>query len=502
MNEMPSESSSLSRSKKISQQQRGERCERLQKILKEVSPLDAVQLNYSTDPYVLSAYSQDLWPRKFLELREKGPSEPSVELVIWPKNTDEVAFILKWASQADVSLFPYGAGSGVCGATMASPFEKRPRVMVDLKAMRRVRSLQLKSMTMWAEVGIIGENLERYLNQEGLSLGHFPSSIYCSTLGGYLATRSAGQLSTKYGKIEDMVLSVEFVLPDGTVTETGRAPRSAMGPDWTQLLLGTEGTLGFFTAACLQIHQLPEARLMQGFGAANIELAIDFTRQLMQMGLRPSVLRIYDPLETTLTIHSEVLKKCNFSGGAAIIAVFEGRKGIAEAEWKEAKALADQLGVQDLGTHLADHWWEHRYDVSYKQQLILSHGRMILDTFELAVTWDRIEQVYYAVKNVKVGLGLILAHFSHFYHTGANIYFSLISHAGFSGSSAEHYDKIWNGVLQAALDSGASLSHHHGVGTLKNEWIRKEKGPWIEIFKKVKNGFDPENRLNPNKMGL
>lgn len=466
------------------------------------------------DRLVLQAYSQDLWPRKLLELREEGPPEPVVDLVVWPETAEQVSDLLKWARDADVNLFPYGAGSGVCGATIPtdlggeSPEGDRPRVIVDLKRMRKVRSIDAQSLTVWAESGLIGENLERHLNQEGYTLGHFPSSIYCSSLGGYLATRSAGQLSTKYGKIEDMVLSVEFVLPDGSILETGRAPRSAMGPDWTQLLLGTEGTLGFFTAACLQIHRLPESRVMMGFAAPGgsesgaATQAMEFSRKLVQDGIRPAVLRIYDPLETTMALNSEVLRKVGFPGGAALVVVFEGNRRLCEAEAQEARAIAEKMGVKYLGPELGEHWWEHRYDVSYKQQLIVSHSRMILDTFELAGTWDKLEGIYRAVKGVKVGAGMIMAHFSHFYHTGANIYFTLVSHAGFTGSSAERYDEIWDRMLQAACDAGATLSHHHGSGTLKNEWIRREKGKWIPIFEKVKRGFDPENRLNPSKMGL
>lgn len=467
-----------------------------------ISNLDQLGIRSSSDSYTLQSYSQDLWPRKLLELRENGPQPPTVDLVIWPENTEQVSQVAQWAHQADVSLYPYGAGSGVCGATIPPEMEKRPRVLVDLKAMRKVRSLDRKSMTVWAEAGWIGENLERYLNQEGLTLGHFPSSIYCSSLGGYLATRSAGQLSTKYGKIEDMVLSVEFVLPDGTVLETGRAPRSATGPDWTQLLLGSEGTLGFFTAACLQVHPMPEVRVMLGFGAKELTHALGFAREMMQKGLRPSVLRIYDPLETSLTLNSEVLQKTGFEGGTALVVIFEGQKKLAEVEAEEAKILAKQAGVQYLGPLLAEHWWEHRYDVSYKQQKILSHGKTVLDTFELAATWDKLEDVYRAVKGVKVGLGVILAHFSHFYHTGANIYFTWVGHAGLASSAVQQYDEGWDKMLEAACSAGATLSHHHGVGALKNKWIRKEKGPWIRVLEKVKNGFDPENRFNPFKMGL
>ena len=451
----------------------------------------------------LLAYSQDLWPRKLLELREQGPAaEPTVDLVLWPDSTERLVQMLAWARQSDCILIPYGAGSGVCGATVPSPKEDRPRVLVDLKKMRKVRHLDPLSMTVTAEAGWIGENLERWLNQEGYTLGHFPSSIYCSSLGGYLATRSAGQLSTKYGKIEDLVLSLECVLADGTVLETGRAPRSAMGPDWTQLLLGSEGTLCFFTAARLQIHKLPEKRVMMGFAAPDVAKSLEFSRHIMQAGLRPSVLRIYDPLETSLALNSAVLKECGFPGGAALIAIFEGNTAIAEAESSEALKVAKELGLTYLGPRLGEHWWEHRYDVSYKQQLILSHSRMILDTFELACTWDRIEEVYRAVKDCRPLLGLVMAHFSHFYHTGANIYFTLVSHAGVSGTSAEKYDEIWEDFLRAAEAAGATLSHHHGSGLLKNEWIRREKGAWISIFERVKNGFDPENRLNPGKMGL
>ncbi len=349
----------------------------LERIVGQRTGPDAEPL--SVDRLALQAYSQDLWPRKLLELRENGPAEPIVECVVWPRSTEQVAAILKWAREADVNLYPYGAGSGVCGATVpadpAAGEKERPRVMVDLKRMRQVRSIDRQSMTVWAEAGWIGENLERHLNQEGFTLGHFPSSIYCSSLGGYLATRSAGQLSTKYGKIEDMVLSVEFVMPDGSVLESGRAPRSAMGPDWTQLLLGTEGTLGFFTAACLQIHPLPAARVMMGFGAKDVVLAMDFSRRLVQEGIRPAVLRIYDPLETSMAVSSEALKACGFAGGAAIIVVFEGNRRLCEAEAIEAREIARQLEVQDLGPSLGEHWWAHRYDVSYKQQLILSRPR-------------------------------------------------------------------------------------------------------------------------------
>lgn len=483
------------------------RCLRKDKIERARAELPS-SLEVSTDHFTLCTYSQDLWPRHLLLLRQDGPpKEPSIDLVVWPETAEHLQSIVKWASSADVILVPYGAGSGVCGATIPLETEARPRVLVDLKKMRAVRSVDRASMTVWAEAGLIGENLERHLNQEGFTLGHFPSSIYCSSLGGYLATRSAGQLSTKYGKIEDMVLALEVVLPTGDLIVTGRAPRSAVGPDWTQLLLGSEGTLGFFTAACLQIHPLPRSRVFMGFGASDVVKAMVFARRLLQEGVRPAVLRIYDPLETTMAVSSEPLKKSGFAGGAALVVVFEeAREALANVQAEEARVIARELEMQDLGPLFGEHWWAHRYDVSYKQQLILSHEGMILDTFELAVTWDKWEGVYRAVKGINAGFAhgalMIMAHMSHFYHTGANIYFTIVAHKGIFSDAVEKYDAIWESMLSAAFNAGATLSHHHGVGTQKNEWMRKEKTQFISIFEKVKRGFDPENRFNPGKMGL
>lgn len=456
----------------------------------------------SQDPLVLQSYSQDLWPRKLLELRENGPVPPTVDAVLWPSSTSEVVEAVKWARAADFEVYPYGAGSGVCGATIPSVDSGRPRVIFDLKRMRKIRSLDKKSGIVTAEAGWIGENLERALNAEGFTLGHFPSSIYCSSLGGYLATRSAGQLSTKYGKIEDMVVSLETVMPDGTVIETGRAPRSAMGPDWTQFLLGTEGTLCLFTAAALQVHALPENHEMLGFGADSVPRALTFARRLMQNGLRPAVLRIYDGMETALAGPSQILKESGFNGSCAIIVIFEGCRALTKVEASEAKRMASELEIENLGPKLAEHWWEHRYAVSYKQPLLLSHDRVILDTFECAATWDKLEGLYQAVKKTPLGFGVMLAHFSHFYHTGANIYFTVVGHSGLESSALPRYDQIWESMLRAANDAGATLSHHHGVGIQKNRWIRDEKGSLVAVFGKVKRAFDPENRFNPGKMGL
>jgi len=458
----------------------------------------------SHDPHILRAYSQDAWPRKLIEYRERGPAvDFPLDLVVWPETVEDVRLLVRNLPEWNAELIPYGAGSGVCGATIPSGADdSRARILLDLKRLRAIRRLDEESLVVEAETGWIGENLERALNERGFTLGHFPSSIYCSSLGGYLAARSAGQLSTKYGKIEDMVLALECVLPDGTSGWTGRAPRSAMGPDWTQLLLGSEGTLAIFTAARLQIHRLPEKRIFLGFAAEQLVQALGFARRLVQDGIRPAALRIYDPQEASLALDSRVLRETGFPGGAALVVVFEGAASLVDAEADTAMAMAESLGLSSLGPMLGEHWWSHRYNVSYRQQLIASHGRMVLDTFEVASTWDKLMDVYGAVKRERPGLGVILAHFSHFYHTGANIYFTMIAHSGLDPSALDRYDSLWSDVMTAALNAGATLSHHHGVGLQKADWIARERPEWLPIFGKVKRAFDPENRFNPGKMGL
>lgn len=469
------------------------------------SELRALGVPLSDDPLDLRAVSVDLWPRKLLELRSRGPAPATVDCLVWPESTAQLAELVRWCVGKPIALYPYGAGSGVCGAVIAedgtAAGPERMRLVVDLKRMRAVRSIDRVSQTAWVEAGIIGENLERHLNQEGLMLGHFPSSIYCSSLGGYLATRSAGQLSTKYGKIEDLVLAVEMVLPDGTVAEFGRAPRSAMGVDWTQLFLGSEGTLGFFTAARLQIRTLPEERVFQSFEAPSVTAAMEFARKLSQSDARPAVLRIYDEKETALALNSQALREAGFSSGCAVIVIFEGNRRIARAQAEECLEFARAAEMRVISESLAQHWWEHRYAVSYKQQLILSHDRMLLDTFELAATWDRLGEVYQAVRKVPVGMGVILAHFSHFYPTGANIYFTWVSHAGWRGDPVEKYDAIWEQLLSAALGAGATLSHHHGVGIQKREFLKVEKKAGYPLWRKIKSVIDPEDRFNPGKVG-
>ena len=239
-------------------------------------------------------YARDMWPRLLLAVRDGAAPQHPPDVVVWPTSVDEIARVVRLARQRRLPIVPYGAGSGVCGG--AVPIHGG--ITIDLKRMDRFLGVDEHDLVCEAEAGLNGERLERELARRGYTLGHFPSSIYCSTLGGWLAARSAGQLSTKYGKIEDMVRGLVAVTGRGEIVETGRHGRSATGPDWTQLLVGSEGTLAVLASARLRVRPAPEMIALRGFEFDGVPEGLEAIRRVLQRGLKPAIVRLYDPFES------------------------------------------------------------------------------------------------------------------------------------------------------------------------------------------------------------
>lgn len=435
-------------------------------------------------------YHRDLYPGAQLAVRD-GVVANRPDAIVWPETVQEVAALLRLANEVKFPVVPYGAGSSVVGGAIAT----RGGVICDLKRMQRLVNLDEKSLLVTAEAGILGEDLERALNARGYTLGHFPSSIYCSSLGGWLAARSAGQMSTKYGKIEDMIVSLEAVLPSGRILHTKTAPRSATGPDIDQLLVGSEGTLAVIMRATLRVHRLPETRLFACAAFDTLEAGLEAVRRVMRAGIRPAAVRLYDEIDTAVALSALGLE----ASGNLLILGFEGRKRLAEAELRAARPLL--AAGRGLGAKPGEWWFEHRYRISYKQSVVLSGSRMVLDTCEVGGTWTNIFTVYDAVKRALDGYVTVLAHFSHAYPEGINIYFSFIGDAG-AQPPPEFYAEMWRRALDAVVAAGGSISHHHGVGLLKAPWMRRELGGLMDVFVRLKQELDPNNVLNPGKMGL
>jgi len=250
----------------------------------------------STRMVDLDTYARDMWPRMLFAHREGTPPAHRPHAIVWPEHVREVVSVVKLAREYKLPIVPYGGGSGVCGG--AVPI--RGGITIDTKRMQAVRAVHGDELICDVEAGLSGERFERELARRGYTFGHFPSSIYCSTVGGWLATRAAGQLSTKYGKVEDRCAGLTVVTGRGEIIETDGPNRALRGPNWSQLLLGSEGTLGIITSARLRVSPAPQLRVYRGFEVPDIATGIRAIRRVLQKGLRPAVVRLYDELDTLM----------------------------------------------------------------------------------------------------------------------------------------------------------------------------------------------------------
>jgi len=502
------------------------------------------------------SYSADFWPRAQIWKMGGDVERYPPDCVAWPASPEETFAIIRFCDEHGVPVVPYGGGSGVCGGTVPI----HGGVVVDVKRMRAVRSLDRESHTVVAEAGINGQHLEDWLNAEGFTLGHFPSSIMCSTLGGWLAARSGGQFSSKYGKIEDMVLDVEVIVPSAT-TILHTNDRSTGGPDWTQLVVGSEGTLGVIVSAELKVHPLPAVRKLRGWRFRKLEDGLTAIRAVMQAGLHPMVIRLYDPFDSMIALGKQsepavddqrvsvptsgplgavaslfggavqtskatvksvlgpitkAAKRAAMIGALSLPSVvnrlahaapspclmiigFEGPEDATNADViAAAEILADNGGV-DAGARLGEAWLAKRYSVGFKQTKIYELGAFV-DTMEVASTWDRLEGMYESVRKALTPHVFLMAHFSHAYREGCSIYFTFAGYRKDALRSEQHYERVWGLATDAVLAAGGTTSHHHGIGLAKIQAMAREHGGMLKVWRALKATFDPHGIMNPGKL--
>ena len=431
---------------------------------------------------------RDLWPAAIMRERA-GEATPAV-LVARPANRQQVIAILRWAAANQVAVTPLGGGSGVCGAVAPAGGE----LVMDMGAFDRVLEIDETNLLCRVESGVNGMALEKQLNERGLTLGHFPSSLPGTTVGGLVSTRSSGQQSSRYGSIEDMVQGLAVVLPDGTFATPRPGPRSALGPALHQLWLGAEGALGIVLGADLRIHRLPEAVAGRGFAFVSLGAGLEAMRAVMQAGIRPLVMRLYDADDTAFN-------GFDLDAGACLLVVATaGLAAVAKAEASEVERICGD--AKDLGAEPFERWQRHRFDLSADRlKMLLEPAGAYVDTIELAAKWTALPELHERVKSAIAVGGIALCHFSHAYEQGSCAYFTFGGSAEREDDAESAYNRAWEGAMSAALELGATITHHHGTGQVRTRWVADEMGGWMAVWRAVRDGLDPGRVMNPRAMG-
>jgi alkyldihydroxyacetonephosphate synthase len=341
-----------------------------------------------------------------------------------------------------------------------------------------------------------GHHFEEALQARGYTMGHWPQSVALSTLGGWVATRAAGQFSTRYGSIEDMLLGLEAVLADGRIIHIAPMPRRATGPDLRHLFLGAEGTAGIVTEVTVKVFPLPESRKLLSFTLPDFHAGLEAIRHIVRAGWRPPVLRLYDAMET-----GRHFGQWQQDDRCMLLVLSEGPAALAAAEAEACHAICTEHGGEAIGEAPAQHWLAERNNVPSLMSFI--ERGFVLDTIEVAADWDRIHGLYgdvcAALRSVK-GLIVISGHSSHSYAQGTNIYFTFVARPEDPAEAEPTYLACWQRTMEATLKAGGTISHHHGVGRLRTPWMAAEHGGGLELMRAMKRALDPNGILNPGAL--
>ncbi len=440
-------------------------------------------------------YSRDAWPLRLIQLGQLV-TKPQPDLVVWPESVSHIQKILQLANEEHIPIIPVSGGGGVAGGTIPTS----GGIILDLKKMDQILELDETSLTVTVEPGLLGQELEEYLNQQGYTLGHFPSSIYSSAIGGFAAARSAGVFSAKYGKIEDMVAGMEVVLPTGGIYRAKAVPRSSMGPDLKQVFIGSEGTYGIITQLTLRICPLPERMEFASFLFPNLHSGMEAIIQVFRRDLRPALIRLYDENETRFVLGRFQSPP---EGACVLNFIYSATQDLVRLEKRTVKQICLNYGAEDLGSAPSKHWWENRFDLFYPSNLNMGPG-MLYDVLDVAASYANLEKMYWEMRQAIEATGVsTMSHFSHFYQDGGNIYVIFVGHAKNLEDQEALYHQVWRVGLEAAHRAGGTLSHQHGVGLLKASWMPLEHGETgFSLLQAIKQFLDPNNIMNPGKLGL
>lgn len=468
--------------------------------------------NGTTDDYTRLSVAYGQTMVDLMRLRHKIV-ENVPDLVLYPSETAEIENIVNYCNANQIAIYVYSGGSSV---TRGSEATVKRNVTLDLSVnFNKILGFNAENQTVTVQPGISGCALEKYLNDPAnfntgyaYTAGHFPQSFEYSTVGGWVVTRGAGQNSAYYGKIEDIVLYQQYVTPVGTFT-TERAPRKATGPDINQLMMGSEGAFGILTEVTLKLHRRSHEHKKFAYIFRNWAEGVNAMREIMQQeeGI-PSVFRISDGEESDLGLTmygfgkdkplGKYLEMRGYKLGECclFLGFNDGGEGYQKNTLKKLKKVVHKHDCIALPAGLVVDKWSHgRFSDPYLRDNFQDFG-VIIDTLECAVNWDNLHYVHQYVRGyIKSHPNTVCTcHISHPYQQGANLYFIWMQ----KDEGIEKFREFHAGVLNAIQESGASVSHHHGIGKLFAPYNAKALGAeQMDVLKALKKHFDPNNIMNP-----
>ncbi len=460
-----------------------------------------------------------------LILQRRGELTRLPDAVVRPGTEDEVSAVMRAALDCDAVLIPFGGGSSISGSLEAPTDESRPVVSVDLGRLSRLLEIDGPSRLARVQAGVSGPDLEEQLAARGYTLGHFPDSFPHSTLGGWIATRSSGMQSDRYGDIADLTKGLRVVTPSGTLV-TRPVPATSTGPSVRQMVLGSEGRLGIITEATVEVRRLPERRVILGYLFPTFASGLAAMRAIADSECSVSVTRVSDARETQFSFAMrrrptlldalqsralrEFLERRRGYDVEAMALAFIGFEGSEAHVARERKAVGKIVRAHRglcIGSGPGALYDQKKFDTPYIRDFLLDRG-VAGDVSETAMPWSLLAPVYDAViasaerafADLRVQ-GYVMCHLSHSYHAGACLYFTFAFPPSPGGDLLTEYDVVKSAIQQTFVDNGATLSHHHAVGTEHARWLAQDiSEPGVQMLKALFAGTDPGRHLNPGKI--
>ena len=452
----------------------------------------------SSDPRVVTEQATDWsWMSQYLSYRDLPL--PTADVAVWPTTTEEVESVVRIASEYRVPVIPRGGGSGTQGGT----FALYGGIAVDMTRMNRIIDIDETSLVATVQAGVDGAVLEKELNPLRLTLAHYPGSHHLgATIGGSLAARGSGVVSTKYGKAEDMVLQAEAVVPPGRRVRTLPIPSHAAGPDLLQTLVGSEGTLGLITEVAVRLDPLPKGRRFLSYRFDDVEDGLEAARRIMTKHVVPAAMRLYDEADSAkLTEMIDV-----GTDGVLLVIVLDGTDDTMMAVEHEAIA-AECTNGSDLGRGPAESWWDGKYE-PYRDGNAPAPP-LLFGTTDTCARFVDLPRLYHAKKAaIEEGFAeygaRYTAHFSHWYPWGGMIYdrFYVDNPPEDPDEALALHDRLWDAAVHTSLANGGIINDHHGVGLKLGRFMRPQHGEAFELMLAIKHAWDPDGIMNPGKLGF